>query len=60
MDGTRQSGGGNGVKLVLAVGGVRLVLAGNGVKLVLAWGFVGIPLVWGVVQTLANALKAFH
>jgi len=34
--------------------------AGNGVKLVLAWGFVGIPLVWGVVQTLVNALKAFH
>ena len=33
---------------------------GNGVKLVLAWGFVGIPLVWGVVQTLVNALKAFH
>ena len=32
----------------------------NGVKLVLAWGFVGIPLVWGVVQTLLNALKAFH
>lgn len=33
---------------------------GNGVKLVLAWGFVGIPLAWGVVQTLLNALKAFH
>ena len=33
---------------------------GNGIKLVLAWGFVGIPLVWGVVQTLVNALKAFH
>ena len=33
---------------------------GNGLKLVLAWGFVGIPLVWGVVQTLVNALKAFH
>ena len=33
---------------------------GNGVKLVLAWGFVGIPLVWGVVQTLVNAVKAFH
>ena len=32
----------------------------NGVKLTLAWGFVGIPLVWGVVQTLVNALKAFH
>ena len=29
-------------------------------KLVLAWGFVGIPLVWGIVQTLVNALKAFH
>jgi hypothetical protein len=34
--------------------------ANNGIKLVLAWGFVGIPLVWGVVQTLLNALKAFH
>jgi hypothetical protein len=34
--------------------------AGNGLKLVLAWGFVGIPLVWGVVQTLINAIKAFH
>ena len=34
--------------------------SGNGVKLVLAWGFVGIPLFWGVVQTLLNALKAFH
>jgi len=34
--------------------------AGNGAKLVLAWGFVGIPLIWGVVQTLLNALKAFH
>ncbi len=32
----------------------------NGIKLVLAWGFVGIPLVWGVVQTLLNAIKAFH
>jgi hypothetical protein len=32
----------------------------NGLKLVLAWGFVGIPLVWGVVQTLFNAIKAFH
>ena len=31
-----------------------------GIKLVLAWGFVGIPLVWGVVQTLINAIKAFH
>jgi hypothetical protein len=34
--------------------------ASNGVKLILAWGFVGIPLVWGVVQTLVNAVKAFH
>ena len=33
---------------------------GNGIKLVLAWGFVGIPLTWGVVQTLLNAVKAFH
>ncbi len=33
---------------------------GNRVKLVLAWGFVGIPLVWGIVQTLVNAIKAFH
>jgi len=33
---------------------------GNGVRLVLAWGFVAIPLLWGVVQTLVNALKAFH
>ena len=32
----------------------------NGLKLVLAWGFVGLPLVWGVVQTLANAVKAFR
>jgi hypothetical protein len=32
----------------------------NGLKLVLAWTFVGIPLVWGVVQTLVNAIKAFH
>ena len=32
----------------------------NGVKLVLAWGFVGIPLAWGVIQTLVNAIKAFH
>ena len=32
----------------------------NAVKLVLAWGFVGIPLIWGVVQTLLNAIKAFH
>jgi hypothetical protein len=36
-----------------ARGGYRL-------KLALAWGFVGIPLVWGVVQTLVNAVKAFH
>ncbi|HEX2941064.1 MAG TPA: hypothetical protein VHO91_08455 [Rhodopila sp.] len=34
--------------------------AGNGIKLILAWGFVGVPLVWGVVQTLVNAVKAFH
>jgi hypothetical protein len=34
--------------------------AGNKVKLTLAWGFVGIPLVWGIVQTLVNAIKAFH
>ena len=33
---------------------------GNGFKLALAWGFVGIPLVWGIVQTLVNAIKAFH
>jgi hypothetical protein len=33
---------------------------GNAWKLVLAWGFVGIPLTWGVVQTLLNAVKAFH
>ena len=33
---------------------------GNGIKLVLAWGFVGIPLVWGIIQTLVNAIKAFH
>ena len=33
---------------------------GNGTKLALAWGFVGIPLVWGIVQTLVNAIKAFH
>ncbi len=32
----------------------------NGLKLLLAWGFVSIPLVWGVVQTLLNAIKAFH
>jgi hypothetical protein len=34
--------------------------AGNGLKLALAWGFVGIPLIWGVIQTLLNAIKAFH
>ena len=34
--------------------------SGNGVKLALAWTFVGIPLAWGVVQTLLNAIKAFH
>jgi hypothetical protein len=34
--------------------------SGNALRLVLAWGFVGIPLVWGVVQTLINAVKAFH
>ncbi|MBV8888180.1 MAG: hypothetical protein JO305_00770 [Alphaproteobacteria bacterium] len=38
----------------------RTSAAGNGLKLVLAWGFVGIPLLWGVIQTLANALKAFR
>jgi hypothetical protein len=32
----------------------------NTLKLALAWGFVGIPLVWGVIQTLVNAIKAFH
>ena len=32
----------------------------NGLKLALAWTFVGIPLAWGVVQTLVNAIKAFH
>jgi hypothetical protein len=36
------------------------VAPNNGVKLALAWTFVGIPLVWGVVQTLVNAIKAFH
>ncbi len=36
------------------------VQRGYGLKLALAWGFVGIPLVWGVVQTLVNAVKAFH
>jgi hypothetical protein len=40
--------------------GTQQIGGGNGVKLVLAWGFVGIPLVWGVVQTLINAVKAFH
>jgi hypothetical protein len=34
--------------------------ARNGLKLALAWGFVGVPLIWGVVQTLLNAIKAFH
>jgi hypothetical protein len=34
--------------------------SGNALKLVLAWTFVGIPLAWGVVQTLVNAIKAFH
>jgi hypothetical protein len=33
---------------------------GDALKRVLAWGFVGIPPVRGVVQTLVNALKAFH
>ena len=32
----------------------------NAIKLFLAWTFVGIPLAWGVVQTLLNAIKAFH
>jgi len=34
--------------------------SGNALKLILAWTFVGIPLAWGVVQTLLNAIKAFH
>jgi hypothetical protein len=34
--------------------------SGNALKLALAWTFVGIPLAWGVVQTLVNAIKAFH
>ena len=34
--------------------------SGNAWKLILAWTFVGIPLAWGVVQTLLNAIKAFH
>jgi hypothetical protein len=34
--------------------------SGNAVKLVLAWTFVGTPLAWGVIQTLVNAIKAFH
>jgi hypothetical protein len=34
--------------------------SGNALKLLLAWTFVSIPLVWGVVQTLLNAIKAFH
>jgi hypothetical protein len=36
------------------------VSSGNSLKLALAWTFVGIPLAWGVVQTLLNAIKAFH
>ena len=32
----------------------------NTLKLLLAWTFVGIPLAWGVIQTLLNAIKAFH
>jgi hypothetical protein len=38
----------------------QVTARGNWLKLILAWGFVGIPLVWGVVQTLLNAIKAFH
>jgi hypothetical protein len=34
--------------------------SGNALKLALAWIFVGIPLAWGVIQTLLNAIKAFH
>lgn len=34
--------------------------SGNAIKLALAWIFVGIPLAWGVIQTLINAIKAFH
>jgi hypothetical protein len=34
--------------------------SGNALKLTLAWIFVGIPLAWGVIQTLLNAIKAFH
>jgi hypothetical protein len=34
--------------------------SGNALKLTLAWVLVGIPLAWGVVQTLINAIKAFH
>ena len=34
--------------------------SGNGLKLALAWTFVGIPLAWGVIQTLVNAINAFH
>jgi hypothetical protein len=40
--------------------GREQIATNNGLKLVLAWGLVGIPLVWGVVQTLLNAIKAFH
>ena len=40
--------------------GSQLPGTGYAVKLALAWGFVGIPLVWGIVQTLVNAIKAFH
>jgi hypothetical protein len=32
----------------------------NLLKLALAWGLVGVPLIWGIVQTLVNAIKAFH
>jgi len=38
----------------------RNTARGNGLKLLLAWGLVGIPLAWGVVETLVNAIKAFH
>jgi hypothetical protein len=40
--------------------GSAIYASHNWLKLILAWGFVGIPLTWGVVQTLVNALKAFH
>jgi hypothetical protein len=39
---------------------IRQAHGSDALKLVLAWGFVGIPLVWGIVQTLVNALEAFH